>query len=244
MLVLTLLACSAHIVHGTHDFGGQTADWTAYVPDDDGTAYGAAVLLPADNSDANWLPRKASLQAWANREHSIVLSIDAPGPDGSGCWWTPHKHQRALFLADVMQVALYDAHLIDPARVHLGGWSGGAFLAFGAPFYTELPFLGGLVGVCGADVPREDSTTDWCEVDEYSDDPEIELDRDAARSWVNGRKVYIARNDDDDWVTNIDSAGTLWTELGAQVQTYSAGDGGHCALDVVGQLVEGLESVK
>ena len=47
MLLMTLLACAAKLAHGTHTYADQTAAWTAYVPPDDGTPYGAAVLLRA-----------------------------------------------------------------------------------------------------------------------------------------------------------------------------------------------------
>lgn len=242
MLLFCLFACTGHLITGTHDFDGRSAAWTAYVPPDDGSPYGAAVLLPADDAEHDFLPRRAKLQRWARANHSIVLSIDAPAPDGN-CWWTPYKHARAAFLADAMQALLYDSHAVERERVHLGGWSGGAFLAFGAPFIAEIPFEGGLIGVCGGDVPREDSATNWCEIDETQDDPPMALEAGEAEALAQGRRVFLARNDDDDWVQSEDAAAALWREAGAEVQVVSDGDGGHCALPVVQRLVDGLEWV-
>ncbi len=241
--ILALAACAPRVSTGSHHYDGQTAMWSAYVPPDDGREYGAAVLLPADNSTHEWLPRRRALRRWARATHSVLFSLDAPAPGGTGCWWTPQKHRRARFLADAVGAIVVGRFGADPQRIHLGGWSGGAFLALAAPIYTDLEFRGGLVGVCGGDQPRQDTGIDWCEVDEYQDDAPLLLPAEVGRAAALGRRVYVVRNDDDDWVRSVDAGAAFWTEHGADVRLESAGSGGHCALDVVDQFVQGLRWV-
>lgn len=111
---------------------------------------------------------------------------------------------------------------------------------FGAPFYVDMPFSGGVVGACGGDVPRMDTATDYCDDDSH-DDPVIVVANPGAVAA--GRRVYVARNRDDDFVEAIDAGADYWEAAGATVRRVDTGSGGHCAFDVTGALVEGLEYV-
>lgn len=221
---------------GTHTVGDLSASWTAYAPEGAETL-GVALLLPGDTWPGSDLPGESALQQWADANGVMVLSVDAP--NGGDCWWTPSKHSRAAYLVDLMAQVEAD-WVIDPARVHLGGWSGGAFLAFGLPFYVDWPYQGGLVGVCGADVPRTDTTEDFCGFDDL-DDPALDVTNpsEVAGGW----RVFVSRNSDDELVDAIDAGADYWEAAGATVERVDAGTGGHCAMDVTQHLIDGLDWV-
>lgn len=227
-------------IEGEHALDDQSAVYNLYVPETDGTL-GLAVLLPGDGWPGSDLIGESRITDWADANGYIILSADAPGPNQSGCWWTPHKHDRAAFLVDLIQQRVLDVYEVDTTRVHLGGWSGGAFLAFGVPFYEQLGFSGGLIGVCGGDLPREDSSTDWCEVDETQDDPLLDVADATFDAVASGGRVYLSTTTGDDWYGAITAARDTWTAHGATVHFEDEGSGGHCDYDVTGAFVAGLD---
>ncbi|MFT7518769.1 MAG: hypothetical protein ACI9MC_000901 [Kiritimatiellia bacterium] len=240
-LALPLLFGGCHRLDtGVYSLGDRSADYAMYVPEGDG-AYRVAVLLPGDGWSARDLPRKRALRTWADAHHTIVVSV-AP-PNQSRCWWTPGKHERAAFLLEFLQDRVLSAYQVDLRRVDLGGWSGGAFLAFGMPFYVDLPFDGGLVGVCGADVPRVQSSVDYCG-DDLSDDEPMSIDVSGAADLLAGKRVSLARTTGDDLVGVMDAGLAFYKGLGAATRVVDEGPGDHCDFDVVDAIIDGLNWIE
>ena len=228
------------LLDGDHTFEDQAGFWTLYVPDDvhDGPA-GLAVLMHGDGGNHHEFTSELELRSWADDTHAMVLSLASPGPSRSGCWWTPRKHDRVDYVIDLLETHLFGAYDVDLERVHLGGISGGAFWSMGVPMYRELPFEGGFVGACGGDVPRENSDTDWCVVDYFSDDDPLPVED----SWYDlavGKRVIAATTSGDEWTGHVEAGLALWEQLGADTQQLDMGTGGHCLFDTSAAIRDGL----
>lgn len=226
---------------GMHTAEGLSGAWTRYVPAST-EALGVAVLLHADDATPVAPTRDPRLRALAEERGLMLLAVDSPGPVDSGCWWSPHKHLRARYLDDLLRAAAFEASTIDRERIYLVGKSGGAFWASGVPFYGDWDWRGGIVGVCGGDVPRVESPTDWCAISELEDDPVLELtasQRNAASRW----RAFFVSTSQDAWRHTSQAAATLFRDLGASVSEVDAGPGGHCELDAIGWMIDGLRWV-
>ena len=229
---------------GHHAWEGLSGDWARYVPPlpPGQTTYGVAVLLHADDDTPAQPTEDARLRAAAAAQGVILLAVDSPGPVDSGCWWSPHKHLRLGYLDDLLQAQIFSAYPVDRGRVHLVGKSGGAFWASGAPFYADLSWRGGIVAVCGGDVPRVESAVDWCAISETEDDPALLLDPVQAARAEGWRAVFVSTLRDP-WRQNALDAAALYRSLGGDVVEVTAGRRGHCALDDVGWMIAGLRWV-
>lgn len=225
-----------------HALGEQRGAFTVYAPDPGGSV-GVVVLLHADDGTPRRPVSRRPLRALAEARDLLLVAIDSPGPVDSGCWWSPHKHLRTDYVVDLLETEIFARYDVDLDRVYLTGKSGGGFFAAGAPFYRPLPFGGGVVGVCGGDVPRVESDVDWCAFTETEDDPPYEP-APAARAQVGrGWRLYLAHTSGDPWVRENDAAAALWRSTGAPVTQEIVGPGGHCALDDVAWLVRGISWV-
>ncbi len=229
-------------VVGDFAFGALSAGYSYYAPAGLDAPAPVALFFHGDGGsveglDYTWKPE---WQAFAEEHGMIIMSLGAP--TASGCWWTPTKHTVARYVVDLVSSELFPLFDVDLGRVHMVGFSGGAFWLFGAPLYEELPFFGGLAGVCGGDVPRENSQFDFCNEDDLSaDDPPLDVSDTERRLQALGRKVYVARNSDDFWVSAIDGGIDWWEAGGAETKLVDEGPGGHCEFDTDARLEEALE---
>jgi len=220
---------------------GQTGQWSVYVPPNpSGDDMGLAILLHGDgDNSATDYTNDIAWQRFAWNAQLILLSVGSPD---TACWWTPRKHDRVDYLLSLLDTEVFPHARIDLDRVHMAGFSGGAFWASGAPFYRDLPFHGGIVGVCGGDVPRENTDTDWCVTDENQDDPALPQQETWRTISANHPLMYI-RTADDPWSGNMDAAVALWKDLGGTAEQLVTGPGGHCELDGDRWLRGGLARV-
>lgn len=245
MLLLALTAIAdpigRYVPVAEHTFEDQTGAFSLYVPGKAAAGpVGVAVLLHGDwqaqGREYTWAN---SWQRLADERGLVLVSAGAPG---SACWWTPRKHDRVDYLVDLLQAHVFEAYDVDRSRVHLAGMSGGAFWAAGVPAYRDLPFTGGIVGVCGGDVPRANSDRDFCE-DDSQDDPVLAVDGAKARAITAAWKLYYARTADDPWNHAVDSSVSWWRSHGGTVNERITGPGGHCDLDVDHWMQDGIRAV-
>jgi poly(3-hydroxybutyrate) depolymerase len=193
------------------------------------------VLLHADGADPGELLLGRRLTRLADAHGLLLAAVGSPFSEGSACWWTPHKHGQAALL-DAAVGQLLAGWDVDRSRIVLAGMSGGAFLGAGVPVYGTSGWRGGVVGVCGGDLPRADSATDWCAVDETQDDPPIPIPDGALDDW----SLFLATTRGDPWRENASQAAAGWAAHGRPVALVEAGRGGHCALDVDAWLARGV----
>ena len=237
MLMLLLVACGALQI-SRHSFDGQEGRLATFVPT---TPSGPVVaLFPADGHPYRALPR--AFKRTSEAEGWVLVGLESPGPVDSGCWWSPHKERRSAYVVDVIE-ALLAIPGTRRDQVVLAGWSGGAFFAAGLPFHEAPDFHGGLVGVCGGDLPRVDSETDWCAIDETLDDPILEVDPAREAAVAAGWRADFTTTRDDEWTEKVHAAADYWRKIGANVRETDAGPGGHCELDVDAALLEGIRAV-
>ena len=237
LLLLSLTACAPLHVQ-QHSFDAQDGRLATYLPP---SPTGPVVLLfPADGNPFRALPR--TLAETAAAEGWVLVGLEPPGPVSAGCWWSPHKGRRSAYVVDVVE-ALLRLPGTRRDQVVLAGWSGGAFFAAGVPFHVAPAFSGGIVGVCGGDVPREESGTDWCAIDETLDDPILAVSPAREAAVAAGWRVDFTTTQGDEWTPKVDGAAAYWRGIGAPVHTVDAGPGGHCDLDVEAALIAGIRRV-
>jgi len=228
-------------VDGTHALGEQSGDFTLWAPPDANEyAHGVLALFHADDGTPRHPTHRPRLRHLAKDLGLLLVAVQSPGPVDSGCWWSPHKQLRADYLVDLLQTEVFARYDVDPERVYLAGKSGGAFWASGVPFYRDLLFYGGIIGICGGDVPRQESDVDWCAISETEDDPPMTMDPTRGAAVAARWRLFLAHTSGDPWVQNNDEAAALYGDLGGSVAHIVTGPGGHCALNTLFWLETGV----
>ncbi|MFT4624389.1 MAG: hypothetical protein ACI8PZ_003048 [Myxococcota bacterium] len=236
---MALLLLASFALAGTFAYEGLSGDVEVWAPRDAARVpHGLLVVLHADDATPTHATRRARLRRVARRRDLILVAPTSPGPADSGCWWSPHKQRRAAYLAALLEDLVFAPYGAVRTRVYLAGKSGGAFWAAGVPFYGELGFSGGVVGVCGGDVPRLDSDTDWCAFTETEDDPPI-----TNPAPTPGWTAYFAHTAGDPWADATAAAVELYRASGVPTLHVVTGPGGHCALDAVSWMVRGVDAL-
>lgn len=146
---LALLACVMRASSFTDDQGLE-GGYRMIVPEG---ADGALLFFTWDGGGAD-LQRQARLrEEIATRHGLIVVAMRAPEGD---CWWTPRVQAYARYVEAFVQRRLVEEQGVDPTRIFTTGLSGGSDFAAAFPYHTGFRYGGGVVALCGGDVPRLD----------------------------------------------------------------------------------------
>lgn len=159
--MLLLLACAPR--HALPDRDSATftdADGTSgryrlVVPDGVGEhgPPGALLFFHWDGGAPAYARQAAPRAELAAAHDLVVVSIQAPG---RGCWWSPDVSGYARWVDALVRERLVRDRGVDPGRIFLTGLSGGADFAATFPFHSGFAWGGGVVALCGGDVPRLD----------------------------------------------------------------------------------------
>lgn len=224
-----------------------TGDLRIIVPDDiaDGD-YGVLMFFGWDGGDEYYL-EEADLHEPLAAEHRLVtVSMATPLIDGSGsgCWWAPAVQDNAAFVAEFIEQRLIGELRVDPERVFLTGLSGGADFAAALPYHTDFTWGGGVVALCGGDIPRLNGGS--CATEQ---DPEAAPAPTGLSDGVLSKVRYdFASTADDYLLENAEEAAAFYTGLGFERVRQRTVDGtGHCGFaegwEGLDTLADGLDYV-
>ena len=119
------------------------------------TPLGVLLFFTEDFGNSGYL-EEASLHADVAKEHNLVLasmaSPDAPGD--AGCWWAPQVEDNAAYVDEFVQQRLVGDLGVDTERLFATGLSGGSDFAAAFHLHTDYRYGGGVVALCGGDIPR------------------------------------------------------------------------------------------
>lgn len=238
MLALFLAACSSpSSTSGTtldETFtadNGLSAKVALVVPDStsDGSAPGVLLFFTEDFGNSGYLDA-AELRADIAQEHNLILaSMASPAaPGDSGCWWAPQVEDNAAYADEFVQQRLVGELGADPERVFTTGLSGGSDFAAEFHFHTDYRYGGGVVALCGGDIPRLNGG--GCEPDTNPDPAAAPTDFTAAD--LDRVRYNFTITSDDFLRDHSDAATAFYTNLGFTHVNQRIVDGsGHCGFD-------------
>jgi hypothetical protein len=231
MLFLLLAACSSR---------SNVLDET--FTSDDGTTASVALVMPEGTSDPagvllffTWdfgnsaYYEQAELHAEIAQEHGlIVASMASPRVSGdSGCWWAPQVQENAAYVDEFVQERLVDRHDVDTERIFTTGISGGSDFAAAFHLHTAYRYGGGVVALCGGDIPRLSGGS--CEPES---DPEPLLAPSFTTGDIDRVRYDFAIVADDELRENSEAAAAYYTDLGFDHVRHRIVEGsGHCGFD-------------
>jgi poly(3-hydroxybutyrate) depolymerase len=199
-----------------------------------GESLGALVFFHADGAAdrfEEWISPEMSQIA---SRHGLLL-VSMREPDG-GCWWAPHARADARYVADFIEHVLVAQHGVDRRRLYLAGKSGGAFFAAGVPVHADTPFGGGVIGLCGGDVPRLDGGDCASEADAPA------WSAHEMPSHFSGLRYWFASTADEYVDYTLDAA-QWFGRRGVDVSWRPLPGVEHCAFDVTAELARALEAI-
>lgn len=249
-MVYLLLACAPSLVRGLPaapapgvldgvytDPDGLAARYRMVLPE---TPFdGLLLFFPWDGADGKYR-RAATIRAELAAEHRLaVVSFELPG-DGR-CWWAPTVQRNAQYIDAFLKDALA-RYPLDPNRVFTTGLSGGADFAAALFFHTGFRYGGGVVALCGGDVPRLDGG----DCDAEIDPPAAPVGPIPAPGPARVR-LDFAITGDDTLLPNSRAGAELYRRLGAEVRHRVVPGSGHCGFadgfQALDELREGLAYV-
>ncbi len=211
----------------------------------DGASPGVLLFFTWDFGDAAYR-KQARLHAAIAQEHNLVLaSMASPKAGGdSGCWWAPQVQDNAAYVDEFVQRRLIQELGVDPSRVFTTGISGGSDFAAAFHLHTRYRYHGGVVALCGGDIPRLNGGR--CEPESNPAPSPVPANLTAAD--LEGVRYDFAIVATDELRPNSEAAAAFYRDLGFTHVRHRIVDGdGHCGfesgwegLDV---LAEGLDYV-
>lgn len=222
------------------DDTGRRLRYRLWMPPPDPTRpLGALLFFPWDGGGAAYARAGARRAALAARHHLVLVSLRQP--EGA-CWWAPEVEENTRAVERFLADELIGARGVDPGRVFATGLSGGADFASAFHHNTGFAYGGGVVALCGGDVPRLDGG-----------DCEAELSPPAAppRPVPAGRpdlRFFFAITEEDPLLAPSREAAAFYTGLGfTEVRHQLVPGRGHCGFaegfDGLDALAEGLAQV-
>jgi poly(3-hydroxybutyrate) depolymerase len=235
-----------------------TADVDATFTDDAGTTGRYRLIAPGDVERPGVLlfftPDFAGdgYAAHAERRAAIaaahgLLAVAMANPDlppGNGCWWTPSIAAYTRYVDQFVARVLVGRYHVDPDRVFLTGLSGGSDFAAEFPYQTGWRYRGGVVALCGGDVPRLDGGDCVDQKDPPAAPPPSDLDGAA----LDGVRYDFAIDPTDPLLAASRASAAFYRDAGFGRVTHRlvAGDG-HCGFadgfDGLDELAAGLDLV-
>ena len=235
MTLLLLAACTtnaASVLDETFtSSNGLAANVALVVPDSpsDQPPLGVLLFFTEDFGNSGYL-EQASLHADVAKEHNLVLasmaSPDAPGD--AGCWWAPQVEDNTTYVDEFVQQRLVGDVGADTERLFTTGLSGGSDFAAAFHLHTDYRYGGGVVALCGGDIPRLNGG--GCE-------PEADPDPAPAPTDLTSADLDRVRYDfeivaDDFLLGHSEAAAAYYTDLGFSTVRHRIVDGsGHCGFE-------------
>lgn len=219
-------ALRAGPIHGTFTDGeGRTVRYQVSVPDAlaAGEPHGVLLFFPWDGGGASYV-REARIHAALAAEHHLV-SVSVRQPEGTRCWWAPEVEGYARLVDALLRERLLGAYGLDPDRVFLTGMSGGADFAAAFPAHVGYRYGGGVVALCGGDVPR----TDGGDCATEANPPEAPLRSDLTPRQLAAVRYDFALTADDPLLAPSLAAAALYRGAGfTHVRHRVVAGTGHC----------------
>ena len=231
-MFLSMGCSSVQIVDETFTSdSGLTAKVALVVPEQtNGSAPPGVLLFFTEDFGNNGYRKQARLHAEVAQAHGLLLvsmaSPDAPGDEG--CWWAPQVKDNAAYVDEFLQVRLIGDLGVDPNRVFTTGLSGGSDFAAAFHLHTGYRYSGGVVALCGGDIPRLNGG--GC-------DPEKDPEPAPAPTGLSAADLSRVRYDfaitaDDSLLPNSQAAAAFYTELGfTRVRHRIVEGSGHCGFE-------------
>lgn len=225
-------AAMASTVSGSFtDSAGRSAVWTA---DDHAELDGDAGLLlffHEDGGDGRYQRYAKGKVARLAREHHLrAVSVQEPE---LGYWWAPNAGSNSAWVAEFLP------HLVttlgsDASRVYFAGKSGGASFASGLPAHLGYRYPGGVVGLCGVDIPRVNGVND------EDDPPPFEASPPPSEA-SEQQRLYFGITADDELRALSEATADYYRGQGLeQVAHVLIPGAGHCGFRLVDELERGL----
>jgi poly(3-hydroxybutyrate) depolymerase len=164
-------------------------------------------------------------------DHDLILV--APREPNAGYWWAPNAARNSRW-ADAFLRHLESTLPFDRDRVVLAGKSGGAGFAAGLPAWLDWRYGGGVVAVCGADIPRVDGSNT------VDDPPPLDPPKPAAPPDVRAWFVVGATDE----LRPLSEAAAVWyADQGVNVTHRLTPRPGHCSFPLARTVTEGIAAV-
>lgn len=224
------------VLVGTHrDATGREGAYALQLPPNRSGPIGALVFFHADDGVRDyteWMNDR--LRSLAARHNLALVSLQEPDLT---CWWAPRSADDSRYALDFIDQVLVGRYGVDRRRLFLAGKSGGSFFAAGLPAYANYDFGGGIIGLCGGDVPRLNGG----DCDEETDAP----------AWTDAPKppsdlslrYWFTSTSDDEWIDYSLDAAQHYASLGLHVDVTRATGGGHCEFDLESALEQALDAM-
>lgn len=222
----------SEVIDGIHTApDGVSARYRMVLPDAELT--GLLLFFPWDG--AGWRYRRAAnRRAALAAAHGLVL-ISVEAPENQDCWWAPAAVKNARYVDSLVQDIL-GRYGLDPERVFTTGLSGGADFAAAFFVHTGFRYGGGVVALCGGDLPRLDGGDCAAELDP----PPAPIDQTSARAAAGRVRFDFAITADDPLFAGSARAAALYTDLGFETRHRVVSGSGHCGFDEGFDALEAL----
>lgn len=232
MLVWLCWVALAGTLGGTYtDPTGRSGAWVADDHAELGPESGLLLFFHEDGGERRYARYARRRVARVARRHGLrAVSVQEPE---LGYWWAPSAGQNSAWVDSFLEHLAEDPGF-DPERVVFAGKSGGASFASGLPAHTGYRYGGGVVGLCGVDVPRTDGVND------VDDPPPLEAPSPPPDA-SDRLRLYLAITPDDDLRALSEATAAYYRQAGLEHVIHVLIPGaGHCDFDLVEELERGL----
>jgi predicted esterase len=222
------------------DERGRSARFAALIPDDVGErSLGALIYFHADGYAAQYRERLAMVRDSAESHGLIAVSVQEPDRE---FWWAPNSATNAAWVSAFVDT-MVDAYDLDPERVFIAGASGGASFGTGWHLLDGYRYGGGVIGLCGADIPRLD-VPDPTGFDYDGDDPPAApVPAELSPETLDSVRYYLAIGPRDSLRPLSEAAATFYEDLGFAVTHELIASPGHCGFPIRDQIATGMDFV-
>lgn len=220
------------------DSSGRSGRYRLAVPPPSGEPLGVLFFFPWDGGGPAYAREAARREALAAEHHLVIAALRQP--EGR-CWWAPEVEDNARFVDELLRQELIEAQGVDPNRVFLTGLSGGADFAAAFPYHVGFAYGGGVVALCGGDLPRQNGGDCASEANPPEAPP---LAGPPPRLDI---RYDFGITADDSLRPASEAAAAYYRAAGFEVRHRVLPGSGHCGFDegfeAMGALAEGLDFV-
>ncbi len=159
----------------------------------------------------------------------MLASMASPSAGADyGCWWAPQVEDNTAYVEEFLKERILGELGASSDRVFATGLSGGSGFASSFHFHTDYRYSGGVVMLCGGDVPRLNGGA--CEP---SQDPEAApAPADLSADVLDGVRYDFAMTSGDFLMEMSEAGASFYSELGFSYVRHRVVEGsGHCGFD-------------